>query len=68
MPKHVLTLVGVVGAFFGLLWFGVVVLGQKPERAMGATMLTLLLLGVGVFYTASSLRTDDGGQEHDRRE
>jgi len=68
MPRHVLTLIGTVTTFFGLLWFGVVVLGQTPERALGATLLTLLLLGIGVFYTASTLRTDDANQERERRD
>jgi hypothetical protein len=68
MPKHVLTMIGIVAAFFGLLWFGVVILGQAPERAMGASLLTLILLGVGAFYTASTLRTDDDARERERRD
>ena len=32
MPRHVITMIAVVGAFFGLVWFGVVVLGQSGGR------------------------------------
>lgn len=69
MPEHVLTLVGFVAAFFGLLWFGTVVLGQTPERALGLSALTLILLGAGALYTASTLRPEDetyGADRHDR--
>src|SRR5436305_698771 len=34
MPRHVLTMIGVVFSFFDLLWFGIVVLKLTPERAM----------------------------------
>jgi hypothetical protein len=63
MPRHVMTMIGVVGALFVLLWFGVVVLELTAGRAMGASVLTLVLFGAGAMYTASTLRTDDGDRE-----
>ena len=56
MPKHVMTMIGVVAVFFGLLWFGVVVLNLTAGRAMGASLLTIMLFGAGALYTASTLR------------
>ncbi len=56
MPRHVITLIAVVGAFFGLLWFGVVVLGQSGGEAMLASIATLVLIGIGVTFSTSSLR------------
>lgn len=58
MPRHVLTLLVVVGAFFGLLWFGVVVLGQTPGEAMLVSFITLFLLGIGITFSVSTLRGD----------
>jgi hypothetical protein len=59
VPKHVLTMVAAVGAFFALLWFGMVVLGQTPGRAMLLSLLTLLLIGLGVSFSAGAFHGDD---------
>ncbi len=58
MPRHVITMIAVVGAFFGLLWFGVVVLGQSGGKAMLASIATLFLIGLGVTFSSSTLRRD----------
>ena len=56
-------MIAVVGAFFGLVWFGVVVLGQSGGEVMLASIATLFLIGLGVTFSTSSLR-----KEHDDRE
>ncbi len=58
MPRHVLTLLFVTGAFFGLLWLGVVVFGQTPGEALLLSFITLFLLGIGITFSVSSLRED----------
>lgn len=58
MPRHVLTLLAVTAAFFGLLWLGVVVLGQTPGEAMLLSFITLFLLSIGVTFSVSTLRED----------
>jgi hypothetical protein len=59
MPRHVVTMIVVVAAFFGLLWIAVVLLGQSAGRAMLLALLTLFLIGVGITFTASSIRDDE---------
>jgi hypothetical protein len=59
VPKHVLTMIATVGAFFALLWFAVVVLGQTAERAMLLSFVTLFLVGLGVTFSVASFRGDD---------
>jgi hypothetical protein len=49
-------MIAVVGAFFGLLWFGIVVLGQSGGEAMLASIATIFLIGLGVTFSTSSLR------------
>ena len=56
MPRHVITMIAVVGAFFGLLWFGVVVLNQNEGEVILASIATLFLIGLGVTFSTSSLR------------
>jgi hypothetical protein len=56
LPRHVITMIAVVGAFFGLLWFGIVVLDQSGGEAMMASIATLVLIGLGVTFSTSSLR------------
>ena len=63
MPRHVITMIAVVGAFFGLLWFGVVVLGQSGGEAMLASLVTLLLLGFGVSFSLSTRRGEKQNRE-----
>lgn len=58
MPRHIITLLIVTGAFFGLLWMGVVVFNQTPGTAMLLSFITLLLIGLGVTYSVSTLRQD----------
>lgn len=63
MPRHVITMIAVVAAFFVLLWFGVVVLDQSGGKAMLASIATLFLIGLGVTFSTSSLRGDRGDGE-----
>jgi hypothetical protein len=56
LPRHVITMIAVVAAFFGLLWFGIVVLDQSGGEAMMASIATLVLIGLGVTFSTSSLR------------
>ncbi|HYI14122.1 MAG TPA: hypothetical protein VEX37_01950 [Thermomicrobiales bacterium] len=56
MPRHVITMILVVGAFFGLIWFGVVVLGQSGGEVMLASIATLFLIGLGVTFSTSAAR------------
>lgn len=63
MPKHVLTMIAVVAAFFALLWFGVVVLSQTPGRAMLASIGTLFLIGLGVMFTVASSNESSRGRD-----
>jgi hypothetical protein len=56
MPRHVLTMIGLVFAFFVLLWFGIVVLGQTPLRAFAASFLTLFLIGLGITFSTATFR------------
>jgi len=51
-------MIAVVGAFFVLIWFGVVVLGQSGGEAMLASIATLFLVGLGVTFSTSTLRSE----------
>ncbi|MEX2315328.1 MAG: hypothetical protein WD628_06380 [Thermomicrobiales bacterium] len=59
MPRHVVSMIAVVGAFFVLLWFGVVVLGLTGGKATLASIATLFLLGLGVTFSATTSRGDE---------
>lgn len=59
MPKHVLTMIGIVAVWFGLVWLAVVVLEQSPGRALLLSFATLFLLGLGVTFTVASYRGGD---------
>ncbi len=63
MPRHVLTMIAVVGVFFALLWFGVVVLDQSGGEAMLASIATLFLVGLGITFSTASLRGDRRDQQ-----
>ena len=63
MPRHVITMIGIVGAFFFLLWFGVVVLGQSAGEVFVASVATLFLVSLGVTFSVSSLRNERRDQE-----
>lgn len=63
MPRHVLTLLVVTAAFFGLLWFGVVILDQTPGKALVLSFITLFLLGIGVTFSAATLGEDRGERD-----
>jgi hypothetical protein len=63
MPRHVITMIAVVAAFFVLLWFGVVVLGQTGGEAMLASIATLFLIGLGVTFSTSTLRGERRDEE-----
>ncbi len=58
MPRHILTMLVVTGAFFGLLWLGVVILGQTPGEALLLSVITLFLLGIGITFSVATLRED----------
>lgn len=58
MPRHVITLIAVTAAFFGLLWFGVVILGQSEGEVILASIATLFLIGFGISFSASSIRRE----------
>jgi hypothetical protein len=58
VPKHIYVIMAVTFAFFILLWFGVVILGQTPTQALVASILTLFLLSFGVTFSLTSLRGD----------
>jgi hypothetical protein len=58
MPRHVLTMLGVVGAFFVLLWVGVVLLKQSPGVTLVVSLVTLVLVGVGITFSVATLRED----------
>jgi hypothetical protein len=49
-------MIAVVGAFFGLLWFGIVVLGQSGGEVVVGSIATIFLIGLGVTFSTSSLR------------
>ena len=59
MTAHGLTMMATVGTFFGILWFGVFVVGLTPGTAFVASLTTLTLLGVGVMFTRATFRRDD---------
>jgi hypothetical protein len=56
VPRHVITLIAVTAAFFGLLWFGVVVLNQNEGEVILASFATLFLIGLGIFFSTASTR------------
>lgn len=63
VPRHVLTMIGVVFVFFALLWLAVVVMGQSPGEAMLLSFITLFLVGIGVTFTVASARGDRPNHE-----
>jgi hypothetical protein len=58
VPRHVITLIVVTAAFFGLLWFGVVVLDQNEGEVILASFATLFLIGLGLFFSTATMRGD----------
>jgi hypothetical protein len=50
--------VAIVVTLFALVWFGVAVVGQTANEAMIASALTIVLFGIGIRYTRSTLRGD----------
>jgi hypothetical protein len=63
VPRHVITLIAVTAAFFGLLWFGVVVLNQNEGEVILASFGTLFLIGLGVFFSTATTRRERGDRE-----
>lgn len=60
MTAHGLTMMATVVAFFGLLWFGVVILGMSPGTTFIASLITLTLVGLGIMFTTTTFgRQDD---------
>jgi hypothetical protein len=48
-----------VVAFFGLLWFGVVVMGMSPGITFVVSLFTLTLVGIGIMFTRTTFRRQD---------
>ncbi|HAX24615.1 MAG TPA: hypothetical protein PK593_03355 [Thermomicrobiales bacterium] len=63
MPRHILTILAVTVVFFILIWLGVVEFGQTPGKALLLSFGTLFLLGIGITYSASTLRKDHTGRD-----
>lgn len=63
LPRHVITMIGVVFAFFALLWLAVVVLGQSAGEAMLLSFITLFLVGIGVTFTVASARGEGSNRD-----
>lgn len=57
MPRHVVVMLLIMMAFFGLLWLGVVVLGQPPGTTAAVSLVTMILLSLGVTFSTTSLRS-----------
>jgi hypothetical protein len=47
-----------VMAFFGLLWLGVVVFQQPPGTTAAVSLVTMILLSLGVTFSTATLRRD----------
>lgn len=58
MPKHVLITLAIALSLFGLIWFGVFVMEQTANEALVVSVLTVVLIGLGVSYSRASLRRD----------
>jgi putative flippase GtrA len=58
VPRHVISLIVSVIGLFVLMWFGVFVMNQSPNRALLVSALTVFLIGIGVNYSLSTLRED----------
>ncbi|RIK46573.1 MAG: hypothetical protein DCC58_02790 [Chloroflexi bacterium] len=63
MPRHVLMLLLSMSFYFGLLWFGIVVLRQPAGTTAAVSLVTLVLLSLGVTFSTASLRRDRPDQE-----
>lgn len=58
VPKHVLMTLGVALSLFALIWFGVFVMGQTANEALVVSVITIVLVGAGIAYSRSTLRSD----------
>jgi hypothetical protein len=58
VPKHVLLTLGVALSLFVLIWFGVFVVGQTANEALLVSVITIVLVGIGIGYSRSTLRRD----------
>src|SRR5688572_23364164 len=58
ITAHAITMMITVGAFFGLLWFAVVIMGMAPDVAFLVSLVTLILVGLGVMFTTTVFRGD----------
>jgi len=63
MPRHVMVLFLATLAFFGLLWLGVVVLGQPAGTTAAVSLVTMILLSLGITFSTASLRSDRPDRE-----
>jgi hypothetical protein len=52
--------VAIVVTLFALVWFGVAILSQTPNEAMLVSAITIILIGAGIRYSRSTLRSDRG--------
>ena len=55
---HVVTTIVTVAAFFTLLWITVFLIGIDPDRAFILSLVTFVLIGLGVMFTNSTFRRD----------
>lgn len=53
---HVVTTIGTVAAFFAMLWVTVFLFGIDPDRAFILSLLTFVLIGLGIMFTTSTFR------------
>jgi hypothetical protein len=58
MPRHVVVMLLAMMAFFGLLWFGVVVLQQPAGTTAAVSLVTMVLISLGITFSTASLRRD----------
>ena len=52
-------MIATVAVFFVLLWIAVIVLGIAPDMAFILSLVTLVLVGVGVMFTTSTFRREN---------
>lgn len=58
MPKHVLVTIGIALSLFVLIWFGVFVMDQTANEALLVSAITIVLVGIGIAYSRTTLRRD----------
>jgi hypothetical protein len=59
VTAHVITTLVTVAAFFALLWITVFFLDVAPDRAFVLSLMTFILVGLGLMFTRSTFFKDD---------